>query len=993
MSKSIEHDIFSGLSPRAEISEKIRLIEKASLDETNIAFPDKNLEAIMKGTMFFRVYGGSAIFDNNTERITANGIQPTFFSALYNLQQYLLYIIKCKKGRLAIFMGTKKIGAPALKALLQAYLGQNLFEIDNTSPRNLDIQSSHCLTVTGIPTPFRYGMKYRKQTGLWESGIDCLISGLIDTDWTYIVRASPIPREVVASGFELFTAEIKDIKSSFLHRKSQQADRASLYYIEILEKTLKRFIIGKQQGFWKSGIYLISKDSDTNSQGAALLSAIFSGDKSAPAPIRINFCQENGDTTIMNELHSKEINSIITLPAREYNGFRLSEQFFFDIDFQSTTDKAVILGKIMDSYRSYDHKCSAPINDLTKHGLIAGVTGSGKTNTVFSILEQINGSYNIPFLVIEPAKSEYRDLLTFIPSLLVFSLGEERHGVSFPFRLNPFLFPDGISLQTHIDFLKAVFNASFVMWAPMPYILEECIHRIYEDKGWNLVTSMNPRGRAEDSFPTLTDLFWKIDEVVERIGYQDKTSMDIKAALKTRINNLCVGGKGAMLNTTASVSFDDIMSKPVVMELKYLGNDEEKAFMMGLILMAVWEYYEAAQSQNINAGDSLRHLLVIEEAHRLLANVPTEKTSEDQSNVKGKGVETFSNILAEIRAYGEGVLVSEQIPVKLAPDVIKNSNMKIMHRIVAKEDRELMGDAMNLDKNQKRHAAALETGEAIFFREGLDRAVKIKVDISNTNKTEKSYTNADINESMTGKFYNRYPRLLNKFPACNTCPHNATDEGERIKKIIETLSTGTGWEDTGIRFFLPYLIEPSRGNAFEYMASLLEINQEHFYCMAAHLSNDYIRARGDCNGWAFGDLKKLINNAHEGIDSGQFTRIIGDECQKIAESQKYRYKICQSACLWKNLYCYEGSILSKDPEMHNRLLDLLNSDDSGPGFYQNLYVSLDEFIKSYILADQHGYTDGLVICYLIHKLKRLNFSLGLCKKIIQEISDLINKQK
>lgn len=163
------------------------------------------------------------------------------------------------------------------------------------------------------------------------------------------------------------------------------------------------------------------------------------------------------------------------------------------------------------------------------------------------------------------------------------------------------------------------------------------------------------------------------------------------------------------------------MKHPVVLELKHLGNDEEKTFLMGLILTSLYEFYEAGGVSIESTENRLTHLTVIEEVHRLLKNVPTEKTSEDQSNIKGKGVETFCNILAEIRAYGEGVLVSEQIPTKLAPDVIKNTATKIMHRLVAKEDREIMGDTMNMDFHQKRHAASLSSGDAIFFTEAQDR--------------------------------------------------------------------------------------------------------------------------------------------------------------------------------------------------------------------------------------------------------------------------------
>jgi Cdc6-like AAA superfamily ATPase len=714
LAKSIEHNIFPELTPRAELFEKVGLIEKAWLDQSSLGFPD-NLVPLVNGLTFFRIKGVQALFEEKDDRLKAIGLPANLFAAMYNQAFPLVYVIQCRKSRIKVFLATNNSGSPCLSSLLESFLGLTLYETD-TPANQWDMPGyAHCAALTGIPSYSVRG-KLNKEQSTENPGIDHLILGLMREEWCYVVQAFPIRREQTSLWLESCAREIKDTNESFLLRDIQKSNRMASYYVEILEKSMNRLKWGKQQGLWQTGVYLFSKEPDSASQSAAILLSIFSGDRSTPEPIRCQTCMRSGNISpFVNCYNSKELKAFFSLPSREFPGFRLHEQSLFDVDFASNTEKSILIGQIMVNNQTYDYPASVSVDELTKHALVAGVTGSGKTNTIFNLLKDVYVSHQVPFLVIEPAKSEYRNLLQEISSLLVFTLGEEKPGISSPFRLNPFAFPDGVSLQTHIDYLKAVFNASFVMYAPMPYVLEECLYKIYEDKGWNLVTSTNFRGRTEASFPTLTDLYLKIDEVVENIGYQDRTTMDIKAALKTRIKNLCLGGKGMMLNTTSIISFDEIMARPTVLELKYLGNDEEKAFMMGLILMAVWEHYEFLQGRGQNITDGLKHLTIIEEAHRLLKNVPTEKTSEEQSNIKGKGVETFCNLLAEIRAYGEGVLVSEQIPAKLAPDVIKNSNLKIMHRMVAKEDRGLMGDTMNLDLHQKRQAVCLEVGEAIFF--------------------------------------------------------------------------------------------------------------------------------------------------------------------------------------------------------------------------------------------------------------------------------------
>jgi hypothetical protein len=378
-------------------------------------------------------------------------------------------------------------------------------------------------------------------------------------------------------------------------------------------------------------------------------------------------------------------------------------------------------------------------DDLTKHGLIAGVTGSGKTNTCFGLLERVwAGGSGAPFLVIEPAKAEYRALLNRLPGPpRVYTLGDERFA---PLRLNPFEFPcqdaeARIHVQTHIDYLKSVFNAAFALFPPMPYVLETCLHEVYQDRGWNLTTSaierrLKARDRGREAlfpvFPTLQDLYAKIEPVVDRLGYDERIRQDVKAGLKARIGSLLLGGKGLMLNTRRSISTAWLLAAPAILELERIGDDDEKAFLIGLLITAIYEHRVVEGRKPQATGERLQHLLLIEEAHRLLQNVSTRQESE-AANPRGKAVESFANMLAEIRAYGQGVLIAEQIPTKLAPDAIKNTNLKILHRTIAADEREIMAGAMNLGEAQARAISALPTGRAAVYAEGADRPYLLRI--------------------------------------------------------------------------------------------------------------------------------------------------------------------------------------------------------------------------------------------------------------------------
>ena len=244
-----------------------------------------------------------------------------------------------------------------------------------------------------------------------------------------------------------------------------------------------------------------------------------------------------------------------------------------------------------------------------------------------------------------------------------------------------------------------------------------------------------------DYIPTLQDLYNKIEPIVKRKAYAQEQTMNIQAALMARLSSLLTGSKGLMLNTPRSTPLAELLKQPVVLELKNIGDDDEKCFIMGLILASIYQYLE----NNGNIGSNLKHVLLIEEAHRLLRRTP-EFVSPEIGNSRGKAVETFTNVISEIREYGEGVIIVDQIPSKLTPDVVKNTNIKIVHRTLAKDDREYVGSTMNLTEQQDKELSILEVGRAVIHREGMDKAFLVQIDQQKNNL--KFITNNEIHEHM-----------------------------------------------------------------------------------------------------------------------------------------------------------------------------------------------------------------------------------------------------
>lgn len=378
----------------------------------------------------------------------------------------------------------------------------------------------------------------------------------------------------------------------------------------------------------------------------------------------------------------------------------------------STLKGELLLGNIFRNEEETDKEARVALSSLKKHVFIAGATGSGKTNTCLNLLIQLH-RHDIPFLIIEPVKGEYRGLKQALPDLRIFTLGDEQIA---PFRINPFDVPESVKVQTHIDNLKAVFKASYVMYAPMPYVLEECLTNVYTKNGWNTLT--NSRGRT----PTLSDLYQEIETVCRSLGYEPKIIMDVEAALKTRIRNLMSGAKGIMLNTTNAIPVKELLSYPTILELKSIGDDEEKALIMGLILAKVHEYLEAQ-----GGTQKLKHVTVIEEAHHLLANIATDVGDPEAADPRRKVVQQLANMLSEVRAYGEGIVIIEQIPTKIIPDAIKNTGTKIAHRILAEDDRDALGATMCLSDEQKDALTSLGVGEAVISLDEYPFPFKAKI--------------------------------------------------------------------------------------------------------------------------------------------------------------------------------------------------------------------------------------------------------------------------
>ena len=377
------------------------------------------------------------------------------------------------------------------------------------------------------------------------------------------------------------------------------------------------------------------------------------------------------------------------------------------------------------------HNVRIPLRMLPKHMFVCGVPGAGKTNTMLHMAnslwnhEEADSSGNlrkvhIPFLVLEPAKREYRELALFdIPELIVFSPSA---CTDFPMSLNPFEFPAGITLSEHIGKLCQVFEGAFPIPAPAPFILDRAIQAVYENLGWS-ASDINT-GSGDKQFPTMSELYRQFEKELEQTNYDGEMKGNIRSVLEVRIGSLLRREMKDMFDVRKStLSPEEWLKRPVIIELEALGEGPAN-FVTLLLCTLIREALKA--SPMADRDKPVRHVIFIEEAHNLISSESQADKPED-SNPKIAATSFIVKMLAEVRALREGIIIADQLPTAMAPEVIKNTNIKLVHRLTSQDDRELVGSTMSASPLQLENLATYTPGYALFSYEDLLRPFNMKV--------------------------------------------------------------------------------------------------------------------------------------------------------------------------------------------------------------------------------------------------------------------------
>ena len=413
------------------------------------------------------------------------------------------------------------------------------------------------------------------------------------------------------------------------------------------------------------------------------------------------------------------------------------------------------IGRIMHKGVCTERRVNLDLETFRSHCFVTGSTGSGKSNTVYRLLDNFI-ERGVKFLIIEPAKGEYKYEYGGLEKTNVFWTNPTVYPM---LHINPFSFPEGIHILEHLDRLIEIFNACWPLYAAMPAILKSAVERSYIQKGWDLVRSIQIGTNGQRVFPTFQDLLTALPDVINESSYSTKSKGDYIGALVTRVESLAKGIMGRVFCSTVEIDDSVLFDENTVVDLSRVGSAETKSLLMGVLIMKLNEHRVAnATQENV----SLKHVTILEEAHNLLRNTQ----GGGDNGLMGKSVEMISNSIAEMRTYGEGFIIVDQSPTAVDISAIKNTNTKIVMRLPEKNDQDVAGHSFSLTPEQIREISRLGVGMAVVGQNGWLEPVLTRIDRS------------------SGKYYQRDARI----PSDNVRKEML---GRLITQLIDQYNDGT----------------------------------------------------------------------------------------------------------------------------------------------------------------------------------------------------------
>lgn len=547
------------------------------------------------------------------------------------------------------------------------------------------------------------------------------------------------------NGFINSLAPNEQISNSFSTSKSTTLENKTITdLMQLLDESIKRTDDFDTYGIWNVAGYFVSDDMSAAEIAASNYRSLMNGDNSGREVSAINSWRKNdlsivGDyndlTTYLSRfvhpkfiygndgqynvytdassiISGKELGLHLGLPRATISGLPVIQHaefgkevityHLFSKQKELNPDERITLGRVFDLGQITNKKVELVNKSLNMHTFITGSTGSGKSNTVYQMLAELHQD-RIPFLVVEPAKGEYKDVFGNWDDVNVFSTNPN---IAPLINLNPFKFPESIHVLEHVDGLVEIFSVCWPMYDAMPAFFKDAILRSYEEVGWDLGSSTFDGDEPE--YPDFEVLVEQLNRLIEESDYASDIKSNYRGALVTRVKSLAVG-LNKFIFTSEQTPYEVLFDQNCILDISRVKSTETKALIMGLMVYILNEYRVDRKTENNNG---LKHITVLEEAHNLLKNTSGGGSSE----LIGKSVEMLTQTIAEIRTYGEGFIIVDQSPSSVDISAIKNTNTKIVLRTPEANDRDAVGRSIGLSADQVNEIAKLPSGVAVVYQ-------------------------------------------------------------------------------------------------------------------------------------------------------------------------------------------------------------------------------------------------------------------------------------
>lgn len=668
-------------------------------------------------------------------------------------------------------------------------------------------------------------LREQDRAELLRPSLEDSLLGVWHEPFCWMVEARPVTAPEIEAMRTQISHQLRLARSQAATSQDQAIE------VERLQARHRELRQAESTGLWSCRILCGGDDARSARRLAGLLSGSIDLGRLPyvlrPGGAAVSLDEALGDTRSAFSASSQFLAAVARPPAEEVPGVRLSLRPRFDVTPEAPPGDQphLELGQVLDRNGAPAGPFLLPFSSLNRHTFVCGATGAGKSQTVRSLLQEL-ARQGIPWLVVEPAKAEYRLMASRLRgSRPVITI---RPGApdGLPAGINPLEPEPGFPLQTHADLVRALFLAAFEAEEPFPQVLSAALTQCYEEAGWDLTVSEARDGYGRPGFPTLHDLQHVARNVVERVGYGPEVTQNVRGFIEVRLSSLRLGTTGRFFEGGHPIDFERLLAENVVMEIEDVGDDRDKAFLMGTVLVRLVEHLRVRE--RLGGGGEpqrLRHVSVFEEAHRLLRR-------SDTPGAAAHAVELFAGLLAEIRAYGEGLVVAEQIPSKLLPDVIKNTAVKIVHRLPAQDDREAVGATMNVTRDQSDYLVTLRPGYCAAYTDGMDYPLLVRM------------PDRTGSEEVPASTASAASIIRSAHPACGPACHARPCSLREMRSAQHLLGDERGpalWTETAVVAHLVGMAPPGPGPGLS--AMLAGIDEHGRECLIRHGVEAAVAAR------------------------------------------------------------------------------------------------------------------------------------------------------